>query len=203
QERSTTRGDERVEEHDLSAALAVSLDGAYEQVVRTYQHRLYAFALRMCGSPRDAEEIAQDAFMRAYRALRTYPAERVRALALRPWLYQITLNVCRNRARPNRLPTVPLDRPEDGAPLEIEDDAGERPEAAAERAELRATLASALLRLPVHFRAAVILRHVEGLGYAEIAVLLGQPPGTVKAHVHRGSKLLREALAATRELAGV
>ncbi|MGH2517276.1 MAG: RNA polymerase sigma factor, partial [Ktedonobacterales bacterium] len=71
-----------MEEHDLSAALAISVDGAYEQVVRTYQHRLYAFALRMCGSPRDAEEIAQDAFMRAYRALRTYPAERVRALAL-------------------------------------------------------------------------------------------------------------------------
>lgn len=198
-----TRGDERVEENELNAALAANVDGAYEQVVRTYQHRLYAFALRMCGSPRDAEEIAQDAFIRAYRALRTYPAERVEALALRPWLYQITLNVFRNRARPSRPISVPLDGPEDGAPLEIEGDAGERPDVAAERAELRESVAAAILRLPAHFRAAVILRHVDGMSYQEIAALLGQPPGTVKAHVHRGAKLLREALAATPELAEV
>ncbi|HLJ81978.1 MAG TPA: RNA polymerase sigma factor [Ktedonobacterales bacterium] len=198
-----TRGDKRVEENELSAALAANREGAYECVVRTFQHRLYAFALRMCGSPQDAEEIAQDAFIRAYRALRTYPAERVRALALRPWLYQITLNVYRNRTRSVRLRTVPLDGPEDSAPLEIEDDARERPDAAAERAELRDTMAAALLRLPAHFRAAVILRHVEGLSYQEIAALLGQPQGTVKAHVHRGAKLLREALAATLKLAEV
>lgn len=198
-----------MEENELSAALAESVDGAYEHVVRAFQNRLYAFALRMCGSPQDAEEITQDAFMRAYRALRTYPAERVCALALRPWLYQITLNVYRNRnrnrnrTRSGRLPAVPLDTPEDGAPLEIEGDAGDRPDVAAERTELRDTLAGALLRLPAHFRAAVILRHVEGLSYEEIADLLGQPAGTVKAHVHRGAKLLREALAATPELAGV
>lgn len=192
-----------MEENDLSAALAASVDGAYEDVVRAFQHRLYAFALRMCGSPQDAEEIAQDAFIRAYRALRTYPAERVRALALRPWLYQITLNVCRNRARPGRPLSVPLDGAEGGAPLEIEGDARERPDVIAEQMELRHTVATAILRLPVHFRAAVILRHVEGLSYQEIAVLLGQPPGTVKAHVHRGAKLLREVLAATPELAGV
>ena len=194
-----------MEENELSAALAESVEGAYEHVVRAFQNRLYAFALRMCGSPQDAEEITQDAFMRAYRALRTYPAERVCALALRPWLYQITLNVYRNRTRTRsgRLPSVPLDSSEDGAPLEIESDAGERPDVAAERTELRDTLARALLRLPAHFRAAVILRHVEGLSYQEIAELLGPPAGTVKAHVHRGAKLLREALAATPELAGV
>ena len=198
-----TRGDKRVEENELSAALAANRDDAYEYVVRTFQHRLYAFALRMCGSPQDAEEIAQDAFIRAYRALRTYPAERVLALALRPWLYQITLNVYRNRARPGRLPTVPLDGPEDSAPLEIAGDARERPDVAAERAELHDSVAAALLRLPVHFRAAVILRHVEGLSYQEVATLLGQPQGTVKAHVHRGAKLLREALTPTLELAEV
>lgn len=194
-----------MEENELSAALAASVEGAYEHVVRAFQNRLYAFALRMCGSPQDAEEIVQDAFVRAYRALRTYPAERVRAMALRPWLYQITLNVYRNRTRPGRLPSVPLDGPNDGesAPLEIEGDAGERPDIATERAELRDMLTGVLLRLPAHFRAAVILRHVEGLSYQEIAELLGQPAGTVKAHVHRGAKLLREALAATPELASV
>lgn len=190
-------------ENDLNTALVASVDAAFERLVGDYQHRLYAFALRMCGSPQDAEEIAQDAFVRAYRALRVYPAERLRALALRPWLYQITLNVYRNRVRPGRLPSVSLDDTGDGAPLEIEDDERERPDVTAERAELRDTLASAILRLPAHFRAALILRHVEGLTYQEIATLLGQPAGTVKAHVHRGAKLLREALAATAQYAEV
>lgn len=201
--RYTTRGDERVEQNDLNTALAASVDGAYEHVVRAYQQRLYAFALRMCGNSQDAEEIAQDAFIRAYRALRTYPSERVQALALRPWLYQITLNVYRNRVRPSRPLSVPLDGAGDDAPLEIAGDARERPDVVAEQAELRRTVAAAMLRLPVHFRAAVILRHVEGLSYQDIAKLLGQPPGTVKAHVHRGAKLLREALAAPLELAEV
>lgn len=183
-----------MEENELNAALAASVDAAFERLVRAYQHRLYTFALRMCGSPQDAEEVAQDALMRAYRALRAYPAERVRALALRPWLYQITLNVYRNRIRRGRAPSLSLDAMEDGAPLEVEGDERERPDATAERWELRDTLATALLRLPAHFRAAVILRHVEGLSYQEIALLLGQPAGTVKAHVHRGVKLLREAL---------
>ena len=192
-----------MEENELNAALAVDVEGAFERLVGTYQHRLYAFALRMCGSPQDAEEVAQDAFVRAYRALRAYPAERVRALALRPWLYQITLNVYRNRIRRGRGASVSLDAAEDGAPLEIEGDERERPDVTVERLELRDTLASALLRLPTHFRAAVILRHVEGLSYQEIALLLGQPAGTVKAHVHRGVKLLREGLDAVRQYAGV
>jgi RNA polymerase sigma-70 factor, ECF subfamily len=80
-----------VRDQDMSAALAADLDGSFEQVVVAYQHRLYAFALRLTGNPQDAEEITQDAFVRAYRALATYPASRLRSLALRPWLHQITL----------------------------------------------------------------------------------------------------------------
>lgn len=181
-------------ETELCALLAHDRGRGFEHVVVAYQRRLYAFALRLSGSPRDAEEIAQDAFVRAYRAIERYPAERVRALALRPWLYQIALNVWRNRARVRRLPSVPLDDPETGAPLDIEDDARLRPDVTAERDERQRELAALLTTLPAHFRAAVILRHVEGLSYRELAGILGQPEGTVKAHVHRGTKLLREAL---------
>jgi RNA polymerase sigma-70 factor (ECF subfamily) len=184
---------------DLTETLAGDLAGdlarGFERLVLAYQHRLYAFALRLTGNPQDAEEIAQDAFVRAYRALERYPAERVRALALRPWLYQIALNVTRNRTRGRRLRLVPLDQPDGSARVEPVEDAGRGPEALAERAEAGDELAALVAALPARYRAAVILRHVEGLPYGEMAGLLGQPVGTVKANVHRGTRLLREALA--------
>src|SRR5450756_2931684 len=87
------------QEAALEAALAEDLEGCFERLVREYQDRLYSLAHRLAGNPEDAEEIAQDAFVRAYRAMKTYPAERIRALSLKAWLYQITLNVARNRRR--------------------------------------------------------------------------------------------------------
>jgi RNA polymerase sigma-70 factor (ECF subfamily) len=182
---------------DLPADLARDLPGNFERLVVAYQDRLYAFALRLTGSPPDAEEIAQDAFVRAYRALGRYPAAQVRTLALRPWLYQITLNVVRNHRRVRRASTVPLGRPgDDDAGLDLRDAEGDRPEAVLERRETRRDLAALLLTLPERYRVSVVLRHVEGLGYAELATLLGHPVGTVKSDVHRGTRLLREALAA-------
>jgi RNA polymerase sigma-70 factor, ECF subfamily len=174
----------------LPVALADDLDGSFERLVLTYQDRLYAFALYLCGSPRDAEEAVQDAFVRAYRALARYPAERVRDLHLRAWLYQITKNVVRNRVRGRRLQLVPPD----GGHAEPEDDEMERPEAAFERREQRGELGALVARLPERYRAAVVLRHVQALSYAEVAAILGQPIGTVKANVHRGVRLLRAAL---------
>ncbi len=81
----------------LIAALADDLDGSFEALVLAHQDRLYSIALRMLGDPRDAEEAAQDAFVRAYRALAGYDAARIRELRLRPWLATIVLNLCRSR----------------------------------------------------------------------------------------------------------
>jgi RNA polymerase sigma-70 factor (ECF subfamily) len=178
---------------DVREALADDLAGSFERLVAAYQDRLYSFALRMTGNPQDAEEVTQDAFVRAYRALQSYPPERIRTLALRSWLYQITLNLSRNRARRRRPGLVSLD--EIGLrgreKLESPDHLG--PNVLAEQAEQREEIATALVALPVRYRAAVVLRFVEGLRYAEIAAALGQPVGTVKANVHRGICLLRQA----------
>jgi RNA polymerase sigma-70 factor (ECF subfamily) len=179
---------------ELPAALAADLDGNFERLVLTYQGRLYAFALRLTCSPQDAEEVAQDAFVRAYRALCGYTSERIRGLALKPWLYQIALNVARNRVRGRRLAVVPLDGPDGRPRVEPPDDERRRPEALLESAERRDDLGALVAALPERYRAAVVLRHVEGLGYAELAATLDQPVGTVKANVHRGVRLLREAL---------
>lgn len=179
----------------LAAGLAHDLDGCFERLVVVYQHRMYSFALRLTGSPQDAEEIAQDAFVRAYRGLAGYGQEQVATLALRPWLYRIALNVFRNRIRGKRPAIVSLDG--DEAPMQWEpvERAEHGPEAIIERAERERELAHIVASLPQRYRAAVVLRHVEGFNYNELAVLLQQPVGTVKANVHRGVKLLRTALA--------
>jgi RNA polymerase sigma-70 factor, ECF subfamily len=183
-----------VQDEDLAASLAADLSRGFEQMALAYQHRLYAFALRLCGRPEEAEEIAQDALVRAYRALATYPTERLRALQVRAWLFQITLNVRRNRGRRHAPNVASLDAVVDEVGWEPADESDARPEAVAERSEQSHELAAQLLALPERYRAAVILRHVEGMSYAEIALALRQPVGTVKANVHRGVLLLRQAL---------
>jgi RNA polymerase sigma-70 factor, ECF subfamily len=180
----------------LSEHLSKHLDGNFEALLRQYQDRLYSFAVRLAGNTEDAEEVVQDAFVRAYRALQTYPPDRIQNLALRPWLYQITLNVFRNRVRGKQLAQVALG---DGSDYEDGDEpagpAQERPDAMAEAAELRSELTAGLASLPVRYRAPVVLRYVEGLSYAEMAQVLDQPIGTAKANVHRGIEQLRRRMA--------
>lgn len=182
---------------DVRQALADNLAGSFEHLVLSYQDRLYSFALRMTANRQDAEEITQDAFVRAYRALQGYPPERIRSLLVRPWLYQITLNLSRNQARRRRTALVSLDELASRDGKELADRDGSGPVELAERAEQRETLKTGLQALPARYRSAVVLRHVEGLSYNEIAVTLGQPVGTVKANVHRGIALLRRSIPKT------
>src|ERR1700749_3657830 len=81
----------------------------FDRIVDEYQRRLYGFALRMTGNREDAEEIVQDAFVRAYRALLKMDPKQRSELRLQPWLYTITLNVTRNRLRSKRPTNVALD----------------------------------------------------------------------------------------------
>ncbi|HZS91725.1 MAG TPA: sigma-70 family RNA polymerase sigma factor [Chloroflexota bacterium] len=179
-------------DQDLARALAGDLKGNFEQLVLAYQDRLYAFALRLVGNAHDAEEIAQDTFLRAYQALTTYPAERRRDLAPRPWLYRIALNVTRNRRRSGHAPATSLnaDGPEDRQPI----DCAESPDAWVERSELSVRLVATLALLPERYRIALLLRHVAGLGYGEMAAALNRPVGTVKSDVHRATSIVRQAL---------
>lgn len=173
----------------LAGALAEDRDAAFPRLVRALQDGLYSGALRLTGDRAAAEEITQETFLRAYRALGTYPADRVRALRLREWAWTIALNLCRNRAR--ALSRRPEDPWENAAAAP---DAGPGPEQAALAADDRERLARHLARLPWAPRAAVVLRHVAGLQYPEIAATLGRPLGTVKSDVHRGLQRLREYL---------
>jgi RNA polymerase sigma-70 factor (ECF subfamily) len=184
----------------LTAALADDLDGTFETLVRAHQDRLYSIALRVMGDPRDAEEAAQDTLVRAYRALGGYEAERIRELRLRPWLATIVLNLCRSRLTRRPATTrgaVSLDGPLPGGLEPRADDARGPAGRAAHRAAAE-EWAALLLTLPPAQRSAVVLRHVDGLSYPELAIALGRPEGTVKAQVHRGVARLRMAFEAAR-----
>lgn len=160
-----------------------STERVFERMVHEHQDRIYALGFALTGNRQDAEEVAQDTFLRAYRALATYPQERVRELKQKAWLHRIALNVFRNRVRRPRPRLVELNGsepdhapgPEDGVLRRLELD----------------ELACRVAALPARFRDAVVLRHVQELSYSEAAEALGQPVGTVKSNVHRGLKLLR------------
>lgn len=182
-------------DQELIAGLAERQPGAFEALVAAYQDRLYGLAWRLTGNRQDAEEAVQDALVKAHRALfAQYSSARVRELALRPWLFAVTVNAARNRRR-GRRPTRSLDETDaDGRPLLALAADGPGPLAVAENRELGASLERALGELPLRYRTAVVVRMVEGLSYDEAARALGRPIGTVKSDVHRGLRLLRQCL---------
>jgi RNA polymerase sigma-70 factor, ECF subfamily len=158
-------------------------DRVFERLVRDHQDRIFALGLALTGNRHDAEDVAQDTFIRAYKALATYSPERVRDLKQKAWLHRIAVNVVRNRVRGMRPRMVELNGSEPDVATGPEEDVLRK----AEIDELAARVAC----LPARYREAVVLRHVQDLSYAEVAETLGQPVGTVKANVHRGLKILR------------
>lgn len=174
---------------DCPSRLADDLDGAFPEFLAHHQDLVYGIAVRSTKRPADAEDLAQETFIRAYRALGGYTSQRIRELRPRGWLAAIVGNLGRNRARRRAPATADL---EAAAEVHADDAAG--PERLAEERESAAAWRARLDVLPTRYRRAVELRHVSGLSYPELAEALDRPLGTVKSDVHRGVRLLREAL---------
>ena len=187
----------------LAARLAADLDRWFPDLVDAHAPRCYTIALRLLGLPADAEEVAQDALVRAHRAMSGYDTERIGDLRLRPWLASIVVNLARNRRRraQDRRPALALEPLVDAGFDPATAAVSVMPHERAARRETSSTLAAALLALPPGPRAAVVLRHVDGLSVAEVAAALGRPEGTVKAQVSRGLARLRISLADDPDLA--
>ena len=182
---------------DLPARLAANLDETFPDLVRSHQDLVFGVALRVVGNGASAEDLAQETFVRAYRALKRYPRERVAQLRPRPWLAQITLNLARNHVRARREHSI-LDETAHDVPAQPSDS----PVRLAERREEQRMWLRLLNGLPDRYRLAVALRHVEGLSYEELSETLDRPLGSVKSDVHRGVSLLRAAFdAEQREVA--
>lgn len=168
-----------------AARLARDVDRAFPDFVRDTIDGVYSGVRRL--APGRAEDITQETYLRAYRALSGYDPERISSLNVAGWLWTIALNLCRNAARSaSRAPTlVGLDS------VAEEPSSTPTPEAAAVTGAEAAVWQRRLDRLSEPIRHAVVLRHVSGLSYAEVAAALGRPVGTVKADVHRGIERLR------------
>ena len=159
---------------------------SWDEVATKYGRKIYTTAYRLTGDPDEAQDLAQDVFVRVYRNLDKYEPG-----TFDGWLYRITKNMFLDRVRRRRrirmesLSTEEWQQPEEEAP-----GPGDQLEAGL----LRGDIEEAILDLAPDFRTAVVLCDVQGLSYEEIADITGWPIGTVRSRIHRGRKQLRETL---------
>ncbi len=173
------------DDSDLEERLRRGDPRAFEDLVIAYQHRVFGVALRMLRNRSEAEEIAQEVFLRVHRAVEDFRGE----AKLSTWLYAITSRLCLNRLasgerRMAREGEESLER--------LRGDAD--PAAHVERVEFEAALQRAITELPEERRIVVVLRDFEGLSYEEIAAALDLPLGTVRSRLHRARTDLKEKL---------
>lgn len=174
----------------VAAAAGGDLD-AFEKLVQRHQTRLVGYLRGLTNTEVDAEDLAQEAFLRAYRSLKGFRG----TSSFRTWLYQIATNVFRNwlEKRRNQAPVNAgsIDAPPPGMDEPVEPMGEENPEA---QHLQRDAIDRALAQLPDDQREAVLLRDVEGFEYREIAEQLGVPLGTVESRIFRGRSRLKELL---------
>src|SRR5947207_5985436 len=162
---------------DLVGRLRAGDPRAFEDLVRIHQHRVFGVALRMLGSRAEAEDIAQEVFLRVHRAMRDFRGE----ARLSTWLYGIASNLCLNRLASSERKRMRYD---DDAVMLAPSDAVDAT-ATLERGELEVALRQAIAELPDERRIVIVLRDIEGLSYDQIAQALDIEPGTVRSRLHR------------------
>jgi len=167
----------------------------FHELIRPYERSVYVMALSMLKNEADAEDVAQEAFLKAFRNLHTFRAES----KFSTWLLSITLNEARNRLRRNN--TIRIESL-DGQPDEQEHvtpavlrDWREIPSQTLERMEVRSMLQQAITSLPPIYREVLLLRDVEELTVCESAEALGITEASVKVRLHRARMLLQRKLA--------
>ena len=162
---------------------------AFDVLVLRYQHRIVKLVGRYVRNPADALDVAQEVFIKAYRALGNFRGES----AFYTWLYRIAINTAKNHlaARGRRPKEGDLTGP-DGEPLSIDDLQAddETPEKVMLVAEIKATILRTMAALPEDLRTAITLREIDGMSYEDIATAMDCPIGTVRSRIFRA----REAL---------
>jgi RNA polymerase sigma-70 factor, ECF subfamily len=167
---------------------------AFDLLVLKYQHKVVKLVMRYVRSQADAEDIAQDAFIKAYRALPQFRGDS----AFYTWLYRIAINTAKNALASRQRSPIEYDldrRGPDGdadAPYDLQSRMKDSatPEALAMTEEIRSTVNAAIQSLPEDLRTAIVLRELDGLSYEEIAAMMECPVGTVRSRIFRA----REAI---------
>lgn len=182
--RDRRSGDRSTSDQDLVLHVRRGETDAYGELVQRYQLSVFNVCFRLLGERRDAEDMTQETFIRAYERLNMFDAER----PFGPWIRRVAANLCLNRLNLKATPQVELDD-------EFEEPASRPgPEALLIAKQQATTVRAALLALPAHYRAVIELRHFQELDYDEMAKMLQLPMNTVKSHLFRARKLLAERL---------
>ncbi|MCB1624988.1 MAG: RNA polymerase sigma factor RpoE [Pseudomonadales bacterium] len=176
---------ERVQRGDKSA---------FDLLVRKYQFKVVKLVQRYVRSPADAEDIAQEAFIKAYRALPNFRGDS----AFYTWLYRIAINTAKNAiAARNRSPIdyeIDFNNPEESAVVQDRLKDPDTPEGLALTDEIRGIVNRAIESLPEELRTAIVLRELEGLSYEEIAAAMECPVGTVRSRIFRAREAIDKRL---------
>ena len=177
-------------------------EAAYRELVRRYERPLFSLLYRMVRDRELAEDLAQETFVKALNAIESYRPE----FKFSSWIFKIANNAAIDHLRRRELDTLSLEgSPHAETPEAIEATAlqiGDRQESPLEEVEARelgGEIEAAIAKLRPEYRSCILLRHVEGRAYEEIAEILGLPLGTVKTYIHRARNELRVMLAHLRE----
>ncbi len=187
---------------DVAALAREGREPAFRELVRRYERPVFSLIFRMVRDREMAEDLAQDTFIKVLNNIDRYRPE----FKLSSWLFKIANNVTIDHLRRRQLATVSLDGSPHAATaaeaqatsLDVES-RGESALEALESRELGSAIERAIGRLRPEYRSCILLRHVEGRSYEEIAATLDLPLGTVKTYIHRARHELREALEGLRE----
>lgn len=180
-------------EQELVARAKAGDDEAFAQLMRANETRIYNLTLRMTGNPEDAMDLAQEAFLNAWRGLKFFKGDS----AFSTWVYRLASNACidhlrRAKRRQDISQPMPADEEDDSQP-DIPDERFQ-PEQALERQELRQAVTDGLQQLSDEHRQVLVMREINGLSYQEIADVLDLEPGTVKSRIARARNSLRKIL---------
>jgi RNA polymerase sigma-70 factor (ECF subfamily) len=166
---------------------------AFGEIVEIYKDKVFQLAYRMLGNRHEAEDIAQEAFIRAYVNIQSYNIN----LKFSTWLYRIATNLCIDRIRKKK-PDYYLDAEVAGTEgLTMYSQIPSKtslPEDDVESLELQDTIQRAISKLPEKYRSVIVLKYIEELSLNEISEILDMPLGTVKTRIHRGRETLRKQL---------
>ena len=183
-------------DEELVARTVAGDADSFNQLILRWERPIYALAYRVIGREEDARDVAQETFLRAFRALGGFKGQ----AKFSSWLYRITLNLCRDWIRRER--RAPVSQAPEGVDLIEMASAAEPTESVEDlvsRRELSRAVARAMATLPEEQRTAIVLKEYHGLTFQEIADLLDCPLSTVKTRLYQGLTVLRRQL----ELAGV
>jgi RNA polymerase sigma-70 factor (ECF subfamily) len=188
------------DERSLITQTLAGDDDAFAMLVQLHQATVYNIAYRMVGQRDTAQGLAQETFLRAFKALDTFDLNR----PFGPWLYRIATNLSINWTKRKRPPMVSIETPamfDEAEPetLDIPESSAE-PAARFAQTEMQAELRRAIVLLPVEYRSVIELRHFQELNYDEIAGTLKIPVGTVKTRLFRARRMLRDRLESMNKL---